>query len=154
MLLLLSGCGASIGDGEDGSSTLPPNTSTTTLGFANPPERVPNTTIPRLMGEVPDQYMAQVLEDAAERAGIDVSELEVTRSQAVEWPDGSLGCAQAGEAYIQVIIPGYWVEIDGPDDSYDYRLDDKGNFRLCERDAPVGSGLPTPPTTLGTKPSG
>lgn len=76
--------------------------------------------------------LAEVVADAAGRAGVDADQLDVVRSQAVEWPDGSLGCPRPGEFYTQAIVAGYWVEISGPQQVYDYRLDEAGNFRLCE----------------------
>lgn len=97
------------------------------------PEAIPDTNaLPLITGEVPEPLLEDVLADAAKRAGVNVDQLEVVRSQFVEWPDGSLGCPQPGELYIQMIVPGYWVEIDGPESRYDYRADDGGNFKLCK----------------------
>lgn len=98
------------------------------------PEPITDTTsLAPVTGEVPEPILGDVLADAAGRAGVSVDQLEVVRSQFVEWPDGSLGCPLPGELYIQVIVPGYWVEVVGPERTYDYRLDDSGDFRLCEQ---------------------
>ncbi|HEX6947479.1 MAG TPA: hypothetical protein VF246_09020 [Acidimicrobiia bacterium] len=126
---LVAGCGI---EGATSSTTFPEPVTTTTTTTEPPGNRVSTSTVPSVTGEVPEDLLRPVLQDASERAGVPAGELEVTRSQATEWPDGALGCPEPGQSYIQVIIPGYWVEIEGPDDAYDYRLDAKGNFKLCE----------------------
>lgn len=137
ILLALSACGG----GFDSAELTPPdsttdpigeNGSSTTLpGFANPPQRVPPTDSP-VTGEVPEELLEAILTDAADRSGHPEDELVVIRSQFVEWSDGSLGCPQPGEVYIQVIIAGYWVVVEAPEQTYDYRVDDQGHFKLCE----------------------
>ncbi len=45
--------------------------------------------------------------------------------------------------YTQALVPGYWVELVAGTKALDYRLDDRGNFRLCESEAArPGSGSP------------
>ncbi len=46
-------------------------------------------------------------------AGIDPSQLTVTRAEPVTWPDSSLGCPQPGIQYLQVLTPGYRIELRG-----------------------------------------
>lgn len=110
---------------------------TTTSSRGLPPASIPGSTLtttasPPMTGEVPDGFLAAVVEDAAGRANVGSEQLEVMRAEAVEWPDGSLGCPRPGELYVQVVVSGYWVEIAGPDQTFDYRLDESGSFRLCE----------------------
>lgn len=83
--------------------------------------------------EEPSGYLEAVIADAARRAGVARSEVQVVRNQTVQWSDGSLGCPEPGMAYIQVIVDGYWVELRAGGKLYDYRLDRQGNFRLCEQ---------------------
>ena len=56
----------------------------------------------------------------------------MVRAEAVVWNDGSLGCPQPGEFYIQILVNGYWVisQVEGVE--YDYRANDSGFFTLCE----------------------
>lgn len=82
-------------------------------------------------GEVPEALLAPVLADAAQRSGATTDQIVVTMAKAVEWSDSSLGCPQPGMSYLQVILPGYHVTLEAGGNAYDYRLDDRGNFRLC-----------------------
>jgi hypothetical protein len=61
------------------------------------------------------------------------------------WNDGSLGCPQPGEFYIQILINGHWVVLQVEGVEYDYRVSDSGHFILCE-----GKGMP-PITTPDTE---
>lgn len=97
-----------------------------------------------MTGEVPEAILTAILTDASERTEVEVSALEVTRAQAMSWPDGSLGCPEPGMFYLQVITDGYWVEVVAGEERLDYRADTNGVFRLCTN--PSGQ----PP--LGTAP--
>lgn len=85
-----------------------------------------------ITGETPQGILDMILADAVKNTGAEIQNIEILRSQAVTWPDGSLGCPQEGMAYIQVLIEGYWVvlKIDGLE--YDYRVSENGNFTLCK----------------------
>lgn len=99
------------------------------------PERVPGDVVPGVTGgvtgEVPDEFLQPVIAEAAGLAGVDPADTRVVTAQQMEWPDGSLGCAEPGMVYTQAIVPGYWVIIEAGGDGYDYRLTDNGTFRLC-----------------------
>lgn len=99
------------------------------------PETVPPTPAPPV-GEVPGELMARILEAAADRADVEVSEIEILRAEAVTWPDGSLGCPEPGQVYIQVLIDGYHVVVEAGGEELDYRATDDGNFRYCENPGP------------------
>lgn len=96
---------------------------------------VPGTPDPQI-GEVPDALMLRILDAAAQRADVDVSAIEVRRAEAVTWPDGSLGCREPGEAYVQVPVDGYHVVLDAAGRELDYRASANGNFRYCENPGP------------------
>ncbi|MGZ8475679.1 MAG: hypothetical protein ACXWWQ_05560 [Candidatus Limnocylindria bacterium] len=81
--------------------------------------------------------MSRILEAAAGRADVDVDELEVVRAEAVTWPDGSLGCPQRGQSYIQVLIDGYHVVLEAAGEELDYRATSDGSFRYCENPGPL-----------------
>jgi hypothetical protein len=112
--------------------------------LSNLPERVPiedgGTTV---TGEVPPELLEPVVADAASRAGVDASAVAVITAQEMMWPDGSLGCAEPGGIYTQAVVPGYWVVVEAGGDAYDYRLDDRGFFKLCTSPLP-GSGDSVP----------
>ena len=139
--LAAASCGAD--DTAASTSTSgPPATEATVPGATVPdrsdrdpsnlPERVPTdddgTTV---TGEVPPELLQPVVADAASRAGVDASAVEVITAQEMMWPDGSLGCAEPGGIYTQAVVPGFWVVVEAGGNAYDYRLDDRGFFKLC-----------------------
>jgi hypothetical protein len=69
--------------------------------------------------------------DAASRTAVPQQDLVVTQADAVEWPDGSLGCPEEGMMYTMAIVPGYQVLVQAGDAQLDYRADQKGFFKLC-----------------------
>ena len=81
-------------------------------------------------GEVPSGIMG-ILRDDLKKRGIE--DAQVVLSQAVNWPDGALGCPEPGQVYTQVTIPGYRVVFTRGDERWDYRVGDTGGFILCER---------------------
>jgi hypothetical protein len=85
-----------------------------------------------VVGEVPADLMDKILADAAQRSGVAAASIVERVGQAVEWPDGSLGCPKPGVVYLQVIVPGYHVVLLAGAGSYDYRADARGRFLLCK----------------------
>ena len=114
-------------------------------------ERVETPEIKPVVGEVPEDLMAEIIADLVERSGAAREEIHVIRAEAVVWNDGALGCPQKGQFYIQMLINGYWVVLEVEGVEYDYRVSDKGYFTLCEgRDGLLISppGIPeTDPST-------
>lgn len=104
----------------------------------SPPARPPAT------GQVPRDILTRVVEDAAELAGVAPERVEVIRAEAVQWNDGSWGCPEPGQHYTQAIVDGYWVELRAGGEHFDYRLNERGVFRLCEQ--PFRA--PAPPPSL------
>ncbi|GIU91246.1 MAG: hypothetical protein KatS3mg011_0152 [Acidimicrobiia bacterium] len=81
---------------------------------------------------VPADLIEAIRVDAAARSGVDVASVRVISTQAMIYPDSSLGCPRPGETYLQVITPGYRVVVSAGDATLDYRADTRGRFRLCE----------------------
>lgn len=113
-------------------------------------ERVPDHP-PSVMGEVPESVLQVILANALEVSGLVDHQLELRRSESITWPDGSLGCPEPGVFYTQALVPGYWVEFTGPNLWLDYRIDDRGYFKLCDRaltftppEADPGAGIAPP----------
>jgi hypothetical protein len=103
-------------------------------------ERVPPLKVPPVVGEVPEVLLGEIIADLVDRTGVEPEAIEVLRTEAVVWNDGSLGCPKPGEFYIQVLINGYWVVLEVEGIEYDYRANDSGYFTLCE-----GKGFPAMP---------
>jgi hypothetical protein len=83
-------------------------------------------------GSVPPEILDPILDDAAARSGVARDTLVIVRAEAVTWSDGSLGCPEPDQAYIQILIDGYWVVISAGQAVYDYRVDGSGYFKLCQ----------------------
>ncbi len=73
--------------------------------------------------------------DLSERCGVPVSEIAIVSSDAVEWPNASLGCPQPGALYAQVLTPGYQIVLDMRAELYEYHTDAEGRqLILCQGD--------------------
>jgi hypothetical protein len=109
-------------------------------GSTLPPKPlVPASDLPTT-GEVPEPVMTAVLADLATRTGGDTSQAQVVTAEAVEWPNGALGCPEPGMMYTQVIVPGYHVVLSLDGREYDYRVAGEGDvIRLCENPGPLGA---------------
>ena len=96
-------------------------------------ERVPGPTpaVP-VTGEAPSALLDEIIADLMTRKNIRREEIEVTRAEAVIWPDGSLGCARPGEMYTQATVEGYWIVLRWAEKEFDYRASAKGQFLLCK----------------------
>jgi hypothetical protein len=65
-------------------------------------------------------------------------QLVMVHAESAVWSDGALGCPEPGMMYTQALVNGYWVVIEAAGQNYDFRVDSRGNFRLC----PPGQGHP------------
>lgn len=117
-----------------GEAAITERESRLTLPLRASPERVPISTPDPVVGEVPEELLAAILEDAETRAAAEGEDLVVVRAEAVTWNDGSLGCPQPGMIYTQALVDGYWVVLEVGDQQFDYRAATSGYFALCERD--------------------
>lgn len=119
-------------EGDVTDSTIPP-TRQDRPATTKKPERVPSADASApVVGEVPDEMMADIMSHAAANAGATASEFTVVRAEFVVWSDGSLGCPEPGMYYTQATIEGYWVVLDHAGVRYDYRVTVDGHYRLCE----------------------
>ena len=107
----------------------------------NPPQRAPSTesSSSQTIGEVPSQLLALFQEDAARRALVKPETVTVVSATEQEWSDGSMGCAQPGQMYTQMLVSGYRVVLRAGSDQYAYHSDRSGRFIVCS------SGLALPP---------
>ena len=78
-------------------------------------------------------------EDLANRLDIVLDEITTVSIEFVEWSDGSLGCAERGMMYIQVLTPGYLVLFEADGEQFEYHTDTNNNVVLCEDGRPVSS---------------
>ena len=84
---------------------------------------------------VPDpaaQLLQRIKVDLAAQLGIDISQIEVVNSEPVTWPDTSLGCAQPGMLYSQILVDGYRVTLKANAEEFDYHTQGTEEFILCK----------------------
>lgn len=93
-ILMLAACGSSTGEGQPPAATAPNLPEGANLAIA----------------------------DLAERLNLDSGEIEVVRTEPVDWPDTSLGCPEPGQAYAQVITPGHIVVLKAKGQEYEYHI--------------------------------
>lgn len=124
-VVVLAACGSDAEQDESSvSSTTQPDDSTT-------------TTVPKDSGfAVPDDVVEAAIQQAAEDTEFDTESLEAVSARQVVWSDGSLGCPQEGQSYVQVLTDGYWVTLDSPGGELDYRAALEGEFQRCEDGQP------------------
>ncbi len=110
-------------------------------------ERVPSLEPAPVLGEVPNDIMQALQADLLAKVTADSTQVQVTRAEFVQWPDGSLGCPQPGIEYTQAIVPGYWVVLEVEGQSFDYRVTEKGYFQLCTNKTPPFTVPPGTPNS-------
>jgi hypothetical protein len=92
---------------------------------------------PPVFGEVPANVVAAARADLAGRIGSEAAGGAVLlRSEAVTWPDGSLGCPQPGMYYQPIEVEGFQLVFDVDGTQHDYRATVGGNLFACERGGP------------------
>jgi hypothetical protein len=91
-----------------------------------------------VQAKVPQGILEPILDKAAELAEVGREQLVMIRAESAVWNDGSLGCQEPGMMCTQALVNGYWVVIDAAGQNYDFRVDSRGNLRLC----PPGQGRP------------
>jgi hypothetical protein len=128
-------------DGDTGDDRGGPDMPEPTPPRDHLPERVPGET-PPVTGEVPEDVLSPIVADAAERTGTEPAEIEVVRSQSITWNDGSLGCPKPNMYYTQALVDGYWVVLSYQGQEFDYRVNERGAFFLCEEPTLPNTGLP------------
>lgn len=64
----------------------------------------------------------------SEQTQIPLGDLKVDRVEAINWPDSCLGLAQANEMCLQVITPGFRVELTAPEQRFVVHSDRTGRL--------------------------
>ena len=108
-------------------------------------ERAPEDGTDTVRGEVPEAILATIIADLAATTEADPKAIEVAHAEAVTWSDGSLGCAEPGQVYTQVLVPGYRVILRHAGQQFDYRATEQGFFLLCSRPTLAAPGAADDP---------
>lgn len=131
--LLVAGCGA-----EDGMDGTTPDAASTSSGPSSGPGATaggtsgPSSTAGPSSASAPTGAAALAVEDLADRLGVAVDDVEVTRVEEVTWRDASLGCPQPGMAYAQVLTNGTLVVLEVDGTTYEYHSGGSRAPFLCE----------------------
>jgi hypothetical protein len=72
--------------------------------------------------------------DAAGQTGLDPTQVRVVSVMAVDWPNSGLGCPEPGQAYAQVITPGFAIVVDAAGTRLSYHTDQSDRLIACEGD--------------------
>jgi hypothetical protein len=84
---------------------------------------------------VTDPIVAEFIAEAKAELSDELRVLEETialvRSEAVDWSDSSLGCAEPGQSYAEVVTPGYRIILAVDETRYEFHTDQQRMF-LCE----------------------
>jgi hypothetical protein len=83
-----------------------------------------------------EPLIAQAKIDLSQRTGIGVDKINVVGIEAVEWPDGSLGCPQPGMLYTQVQVDGLRIFLLVGVNTYEYHSGGGRQPFLCEQPVP------------------
>jgi hypothetical protein len=97
-----------------------------------PPVDSPVAPVPGVPVQLPN-LERDVTTDLAQYLNIDSSNIEVVSSEAVTWPDSSLGCPKSGMVYTEVLTPGYRVVLRVNGQTYRYHSKGVAAFMRCER---------------------
>jgi hypothetical protein len=69
-----------------------------------------------------------VLDQASQQLGVNVQDIEITTLEQVDWPDACLGLPQGDEACAQVVTPGFRVELQVNNQTFEFRTDESGTI--------------------------
>lgn len=69
-----------------------------------------------------------VLEQVSQQTGVDVQNIEIVTVDQVDWPDACLGLPEGDEACAQVVTPGFRVELQVDDQTFEFRTDESGSI--------------------------
>lgn len=83
------------------------------------------------VGDADRNVFAAVIADAAEVLGVAQEEVELLEVLEEQWPDTGLGCPEPGNAYAQVITPGFRVMVRAAGETLEYHTDKADNFVRC-----------------------
>jgi len=80
-----------------------------------------------------DEIIARAKKDLARRRGISGEKIVLKETKAVSWPDASLGCAQRGRVYAQVVTPGYRLVLSDGTTDFEYHTDNRRKVVLYRK---------------------
>jgi hypothetical protein len=83
-------------------------------------------------GEVPAPLLEKIRAELAGEQGVGAADVKVISAQAVNWPNGALGCPKPGRMYTQAIVPGYRIELEAGGKRFTYHAATRGGYKRCD----------------------
>jgi hypothetical protein len=155
-LMLLTGCGAkqATESHEEGKPRpmatidLSKISADVTVYPVEPsPESATHVRVPSEVTQVFDPFtegfIMKAKSDLKQQTGISTDKIKVLSVEAVDWPDGSLGCGKPGTEYLQVVTPGFLIVLEADGKTYTYHTDTSSRIILCNEKPPIRFS-PTP----------
>lgn len=124
VLVLLAACGGAAQGGPPGGDAL------TAVARVNSGLQVQGTAVASL--DSTQQFAQRARDEAARTLGVAPDQLTIDKVEAVSWSDSSLGCAEPGKAYAQVITPGVRVALSGAGQKIEVHGDTSGRMVVCK----------------------
>lgn len=90
-------------------------------------------------GPVLDAVISRAKSDLAQKINVSPDTIKVLEVEAVEWPDGSLGCGKPGDVYVQVITPGFLISLEADGRVFSYHTNTSTQIILCSEQPPHGT---------------
>jgi hypothetical protein len=84
-----------------------------------------------VQGDVPAETLDRLRAQLASQKGLAAQDVKVVSAEAVNWPNGALGCPRPGAMYTQAIVPGYRVVLEAAGERFAYHASKTGQFKLC-----------------------
>lgn len=107
---------------EDADAALAPATAVPDAAISLPEENIV-TPPPASDSTTPlaeDDFTIMAQEDLAQRLNMAPADIKLIKYEEVEWRDSSLGCPQPKMQYLQVITPGYLIQLEAQGQVYNY----------------------------------
>jgi hypothetical protein len=115
----------------------PADLSTAQAASGAPTSQQPAAAATTLVLDETSKQMADLAQAAlATQLGVKASDVTLIAAEATEWNDSSLGCPQPGQAYLQVITPGYKMTLEAQGKRYEYHTDTRRRVVRCDKAAP------------------
>lgn len=137
------------------ATTLPPTTVpattavvTTSAATTTSAANTSSTTAASTSGAVPDEVkkpFEAASNDLAKRTNLPLQNIQMLGYNREDFSDSSLGCPQPNIRYLQVITPGYQIQLEAGGQQYDYRTNLTGTrVTLCTNPGGFPGPVKTP----------
>jgi hypothetical protein len=131
LICMILGAAGAAGAGEDKPRAQP----------VAPPVRLPDppgiktytSGTPVTTSSIPAEVRRAVVADAARRFKVATNDVVLTRAERITWPDASLGCAEPGKVYGQMLVEGFRVVARTVEGELLYHTDTRGTVLSCPR---------------------